>query len=73
MSDANINLQMFYWAAESTGLNVTASLFDYLSVSEAVSLQSLILNRYRKRGFTEENTLPKSCITLAMAGSRTMR
>ncbi|KIJ56403.1 glycoside hydrolase family 95 protein [Sphaerobolus stellatus SS14] len=28
-ADSNINIQMNYWAAETTGLDVTSSLFDY--------------------------------------------
>lgn len=30
--DANINLQMFYWAAEATNMDVTQSLWDYMEV-----------------------------------------
>ena len=32
LSDANINLQMNYWSALTTNLNVTKSLFDYMEV-----------------------------------------
>lgn len=34
-SDANINVQMNYWAAETTNLDVSMSLFDYMEVSKA--------------------------------------
>lgn len=30
--DSNINIQMNYWSAETTNLDVTASLFDYFEV-----------------------------------------
>ena len=33
MSPVNINVQQAYWSAESTDLNVTQSLWDYMSVS----------------------------------------
>lgn len=32
VTDVNINLQMNYWPAESTGLDLTKSLFDYMEV-----------------------------------------
>jgi hypothetical protein len=30
--DSNINIQMNYWAAEMSNLDVTQSLFDYIEV-----------------------------------------
>jgi len=32
-ADSNINIQMNYWVAEMTGMDVTGSLFDYFEVS----------------------------------------
>ena len=32
--DSNINIQMNYWSAESTSLDVTASLWDYMEVED---------------------------------------
>jgi hypothetical protein len=31
--DSNINIQMNYWSAEMSNLNVTKSLFDYFEVN----------------------------------------
>lgn len=36
--DANINLQMSYWSAETTNLDVSQSLFDYMEVCAHLSL-----------------------------------
>lgn len=32
MTDSNINIQMNYWSAEITNLDVVSSLFDYIQV-----------------------------------------
>ena len=34
LKDADMNFQMFYWAAEVTHMNVTQSLWDFLEVSK---------------------------------------
>ena len=33
MTDSNINIQMNYWPAEMTNIDVTRPLFDYFEVS----------------------------------------
>jgi hypothetical protein len=41
--DSNINIQMNYWLAEMTNLDVTQSLFEYFLVRSSVQVHALSL------------------------------
>lgn len=64
---ANINLQQAYWSAESTNLDVTKSLWDFMSVRLALSIpcdsQSCRHQYTRKHGYLGVHKPLQPCIT----------
>lgn len=67
---------MNYWPAESTGLDLTKSLFDYMEVSLPCSSPiffSLMLLFSRKTGLPGVHTPPRSCIIFPVGGLYTTR
>ena len=69
-TDANINTQMNYWAAELTNLpEVTESLWNYMEVMCAYTGVCSELNTcYRKRGCLGEKRRPSLCIIVLWDG-----
>ena len=72
-ADSNINIQMNYWFAEMTNMNVTVPLFDYIEVS-CIYISSLRtpflagLTTSRKTGHREVGRQPKSSTIFLAAG-----
>jgi len=76
-SDSNINIQMNYWSAEITNLDVSQSLFEYFLVNTMLRKNSpmtvLIWDSDRKTGHPEGLTQLKSSTTRLEGGSSIMR
>lgn len=72
--DANINLQMSYWSAESTNLNITQSLWDYMQVVLPSSFLTIHADcEDRKLGNHGASTLPAFYTISAPVGWFTIR
>lgn len=71
-ADSNINIQMNYWIAEMTGMDVTDSLFNYFEVrsNHCMDLLTAVAHTssVRKTGPHEVQRLRKSCIIYLAAG-----
>lgn len=67
--DSNINIQMNYWSAEPTALDVTSSLFNYFEVNY-FRLSAYINSQYtrRKTGYLEVPKLLSFFITFLEGG-----
>jgi len=76
-SDSNINIQMNYWSAKITNLDVSQSLFEYFLVNTMIrknpSVLILIWDSDRKTGHPEGLTPLKSSTTRLVGGLSIMR